>query len=66
MYISIAMTLPHLSHLLGKFEDFQVWRNPLNCLKSKKIVHCKNIFIYFDKGLQQFQTLQIDNHKFEA
>jgi hypothetical protein len=38
----------------------------IKLLKDQKTGNCKNIFTYFDKGLQQFQNLKIDNQKYEA
>ena len=43
------------------------WQYSLKVLLgAEKTGNCKNISIYFDKGLQQFKNLEKENQKFEA
>ena len=55
------MTLSHWSHLLGKLNIFIHGKVYIKLIKEQKAGNCKNICIYFDKGLQQFK-----NHKKET
>ena len=38
----------------------------IKLLKEQKTGNCKNIFMYFDKRLQQFKNIKKANQKFEA
>jgi hypothetical protein len=51
---------------MEKLEIFMHREVYIKLLKKQKTGNCKNICIYFDKGLQRFKNLKTENKKFEA
>jgi hypothetical protein len=60
------MMLSKLSHLVGKIENFQIWRSTLNCLKSKELVIAKLFLYILTRNYNNFKTLKFPNaHNFQ-
>jgi len=49
-----------------KMKNFMHREAYIKLLKEQTTGNCKNICIYFDKGLKLFKNLKNENQKFEA
>ena len=67
LYASVLQWRCQTCHTyVEKLKIFMYGEVYIKLLKEQKTGNCKNICIYFDRGLQQFKNLKKENKKFQA